>query len=275
MKSRRTKTESPLHYNGGQVLKLPLGRPVSESQASVADLLQQYGQNFKGSINVYKAGHGLNSNGYIMVDNGTVLAAAYTMLSITLYQLSAMDRMMSLASTSSEIVAMEDDEIQSFLNEYPNATIVAGIGDNTEKGATTEASSQEVLATPVPESVTVITVSEPFNQGGFEQLVASFTALPGVIGSALVADGFPIYQHGSDVDFEHVAAATEDMVRAGTRIATELQLGETGQIILETPEYKVIIAPIKDMFICVLTRSDTNLGLIRLNISNVQRSQGG
>ena len=256
-------------------MKLPLGRLVSESQASVADLLQQYGQNFKGSINVYQASRGLSSNGYIMVDNGTVLAAAYKMLSITLYQLSAMDRMMSLASTNSEIVAMADDEIQSFLNDYPHATIVNSIGENTEKTPATEALSTEIPTTPPAESGTKVAVQEPVSQIGFEQLVATFTALPGVIGSALVADGFPVYQHGNDVDFEHVAAATEDMVRAGTRIATELQLGETGQIILETPEYKVIIAPINDMFLCVLTRSDTNLGLIRLNIRNVQRSQSG
>lgn len=256
-------------------MKLPIGRRVSESQASVTELLQQYGQNFKGSINVHKASQGLSSNGYIMVDNGTVLAAAYTMLSITLYQLSAMDRMMSLANTSSEIVAMADDEIQSFLNDYPHATIMSGIGDGTEKTAATEAPSPELPVTPMPDPVAAATVQEPVSQVGFGQLVESFTALPGVIGSALVADGFPVYQHGSDVDFEHIAAATEDMVRAGTRIATELQLGETGQIILETPEYKVIIAPVNDMFLCVLTRSDTNLGLIRLNIRNVQRSQGG
>lgn len=256
-------------------MKLPTGRRLAESEAGVADLLKQYGQNFKGSINVYSVSQNLGSSGFIIMDNGTVLAAAFTMLSITLYQFSAIDRMMSLTSVRSEIIALTDDEIRSLVKAYPSAALVAEGGEKTaEPDVAAEAGLQEPAPVPVPEkTATDAEFPEMRGPAGYEQLVSSFTAMPGVIGSALVADGFPVYQYGSDVDFEHVAAATEDMVRAGTRIATELLLGETGQIILETPENKVIIAPINDMFLCVLARADTNLGLIRLNIRNAQRSQ--
>jgi predicted regulator of Ras-like GTPase activity (Roadblock/LC7/MglB family) len=62
------------------------------------------------------------------------------------------------------------------------------------------------------------------------------------------------------------------MVRTGARIAGELQLGAAEQIIIETPGYKVIIAPVSDMFLCVLARGETNLGLIRLNIRSAQNT---
>lgn len=262
-------------------MKLPTGQRLAESTASVADLLKQYGLNFKGSINVYNTSQDLGSNGFILMDNGTVLAAAYTMMRITLYQFSALDRMMSLTSLRSEIIALTDDEMRAIMSEYQHATISSesgapAAGDGKE-AAVVEAQVEAPPASHQPEpaapAAQPAAVPEPASPAGYEQLVSAFTALPGVLGSALVAEGFPVYQHGKDVDFEHIAAATEDMVRAGSRIASELQLGDTGQIILETPGYKVIIAPINDMFLCVLAQSDTNLGLIRLNIRNAQRSQ--
>jgi len=93
-----------------------------------------------------------------------------------------------------------------------------------------------------------------------------------VIATALVADGLPVYQQGEQLDFDHIAVATEDMVRSGARIATELQLGVTDEIILETQSHKVVIAPINDMFLCVLTEANANLGLLRLSIKNAQIS---
>jgi predicted regulator of Ras-like GTPase activity (Roadblock/LC7/MglB family) len=94
-------------------------------------------------------------------------------------------------------------------------------------------------------------------------------SLPGVVAVAFVADGLPVFQQGK-TDFEHIAAATEDIMRTGARIAGELQLGTAEQIIIETQGYKVIIAPVSDMFLCVLARAETNLGLIRLNIRSTQ-----
>ncbi|WP_424358026.1 roadblock/LC7 domain-containing protein [Methanocella sp. MCL-LM] len=252
-------------------MKLPTGTRLAESEASVADLLKQYGLNFKGSINVHSASHSLGGDGFILMDNGTVLAAAYTMLRITLYQFSAIDRMMALPGVRSEIVSLTEEEIRKVMTENQHAAIVSADGARDE--AESAALAADVPSTPAPQEPVAVSGQAGTGTGGYEQLISAFTAIPGVIGSALVAEGFPVYQQGNDVDFEHVAAATEDMVRAGTRIAGELQLGQTGQIILETPEYKVIIAPINDMFLCVLARTDTNLGLIRLNIRNAQRIQ--
>ncbi len=55
---------------------LPDGSHVAESAAPVADLLKDFGQGFKGCIYVSRPEPGPGSEGFILVDNGTVLAAA-------------------------------------------------------------------------------------------------------------------------------------------------------------------------------------------------------
>jgi predicted regulator of Ras-like GTPase activity (Roadblock/LC7/MglB family) len=227
-------------------VKLPEGRQMTESTATVADLLKEFGQQFKGCIFVHRPEQGPGSEGFILMDNGTVLAAALSTQGINLYQLNALHRMMTLEGIRSRVVEMTDDEIRAAIGDVPMAAINPATGARGRPAA------------PI--------VKE---KAEYDHILPMITALPGVLASALVADGLPVFQHG-DADFEHIAAATEDIVRAGSRITGELQLGATDQIILETPGYKVIIAPVSDMFLCVLTRCETNLGLIRLNIRNMQ-----
>jgi len=231
---------------------LPEGRQVTASTATLADLLKAYGQKFKGCILVHRAEQGPASDGFVLMDNGTVLAAAFSSQGINLYQLNALHRMMTLESIESKVVTLTDEEIQAAIRDAPGAAINAAAGRPGNPAAPGRP------AAPIARE-----------KSEYDRILPMITALPGVLASALVADGLPVFQHG-DADFEHIAAATEDMVRAGSRIAGELQLGGTEQIILETPGYKVIIAPVSDMFLCVLTRCDANLGLIRLNIRNMQ-----
>jgi len=219
---------------------------VAESTAMVADLLKQYGKQFKGCIYVYRLEQGHDSEGYILMDNGTVLAAAFSSQGINLCQLNALYRMMSLEGVRSKIVEMTDDQIKAAIKDAPGSAINAAAGAPAKQ------------APPIAKE-----------KAEYDHILSLITSLPGVAAAAFVADGLPVFQQG-DADFEHIAAATEDMVRTGSRIAGELQLGAADQIIIETPGYKVIIAPVSDMFLCVLTRSETNLGLIRLNIRNTQ-----
>jgi len=92
---------------------------------------------------------------------------------------------------------------------------------------------------------------------------------PGVLAVAAFFEGFPVISKGKG-DFEKVAAIAEDLHRAGGKIAGDLGIGSMDQIILETPEAKFILAPFGDLFICVLTTTNANLGLIRLVIKGVQ-----
>ena len=102
-----------------------------------------------------------------------------------------------------------------------------------------------------------------------DQRLWDIQKLPGVLAVIAFYEGFPVKSTGSG-DFEQVAAAAEDFLRAGERLAREMKLGEFCQIILEAGEKKCIIAPYGDLFLCLITRADTNLGLIRLAIRNLQ-----
>ena len=92
---------------------------------------------------------------------------------------------------------------------------------------------------------------------------------PGVLAVLAFFEGFPVKSTGNG-DFEQIAAVAEDFLRSGEKLAGDMKMGGLGQIILEAGEKKCIIVPYGDLFLCLLTRSDTNLGLIRLAIRNLQ-----
>lgn len=97
---------------------------------------------------------------------------------------------------------------------------------------------------------------------------------PGVLAVSAFFEGFPVQSLG-DADFEHVAASAEDFARAGTKIAQEMDIGNLDQLILETPTNKFIIAPCGDLYLCIFTRSDAQLGLIRVVLKSIQKEISG
>ncbi len=93
---------------------------------------------------------------------------------------------------------------------------------------------------------------------------------PGVLAVSAFFEGFPVRSFGV-ADFEHVAASAEDFARAGTRVAQEMGMGPLDQLILETSRNKFIIAPCGDLYLCIFTRADTQLGLIRVLLKSIQQ----
>jgi predicted regulator of Ras-like GTPase activity (Roadblock/LC7/MglB family) len=102
-----------------------------------------------------------------------------------------------------------------------------------------------------------------------EKNLQKIASQPGVIAVSAFFEGFPVQSIG-DADFEHVAALAEDLMRAGAKIAQEMKVGNLNQLILETAENKFIIAPCGDLFLCVFTTSDAQLGLIRVVLKSIQ-----
>jgi predicted regulator of Ras-like GTPase activity (Roadblock/LC7/MglB family) len=92
---------------------------------------------------------------------------------------------------------------------------------------------------------------------------------PGVIAVIAFYEGFPVKSVGNG-DFEQVAAVAEDFLRAGERITTDMRMGVLDQITLEAGEKKCIIVPYGDLALCMITRADANLGLIRLAIQHLR-----
>ena len=64
-------------------------------------------------------------------------------------------------------------------------------------------------------------------------------------------------------------------MRAGAKIARDLNIGSLDQMILETNENKFIVAPCGDLFLCVFTTADAHLGLIRVVLKNIQSEISG
>jgi len=107
-----------------------------------------------------------------------------------------------------------------------------------------------------------------------ENQLKKIASQPGVIAVSAFFEGFPVQSIG-DADFEHVAALAEDLMRAGARIAEEMKVGNLDQLILETAENKFIIVPCGDLFLCVFTTSDAQLGLIRVVLKSLQSEING
>ena len=92
---------------------------------------------------------------------------------------------------------------------------------------------------------------------------------PGILAVLAFYEGFPVKSIGNG-DFEQVAAIAEDFLRAGERITNDMRMGVLDQITLEAGDKKCIIVPYGDLSLCIITRADANLGLIRLAIRHLQ-----
>lgn len=115
---------------------------------------------------------------------------------------------------------------------------------------------------------------EPVGAGLDDTLLTRLSGQPGVRAVSIFFEGFPV-QSAGDGDFEHVAAMAEDFLRAGRTMAENLRMGALDQITLESDQEKCIIAPYGDLFLCLLTDADANLGLIRLAVRNIQKKMKG
>ena len=106
-----------------------------------------------------------------------------------------------------------------------------------------------------------------------ERILRKVLVQPGVIAVSAFSEGFSVQSLG-EADFDQVAAMAEDLLRAGIKIAKDMNIGLVDQIILETGFGKIIIAPYGDLFLCVYTRPDVNLGLIRVVLKSLQGVAG-
>lgn len=102
-----------------------------------------------------------------------------------------------------------------------------------------------------------------------ERLLRKLLVQPGVIAVSAFSDGFSVQSFG-DADFDQVAAMAEDLLRAGIKIAQDMKIGLIDQIILETVSGKIIIAPYGDLYLCIFTGPDANIGLIRVALKSIQ-----
>lgn len=218
---------------------LPDGVSLGKLQGPLA-ALATISPHFTGMVRI----DGPNGTGFLLIREGDPSAAAFederltTFLSGTL----AYDYLLKQSALEYELIAYTSDEAGTAW-EVCRETGCLITGEEEENKAQKTGSM----------------TTESLEQIGKQ---------PGVVAVSVFHEGFALQSLGS-ADFEQVAAVAEDLVRAGTRITSDMEMGSLDQLILETPEGKVIIAPYGDLNLCVLTRPDAHLGLIRLSMRRI------
>jgi predicted regulator of Ras-like GTPase activity (Roadblock/LC7/MglB family) len=226
-------------------MKLPAGRDGGiitnpQEEGAIQQLMA-----FSGAIEIdTQMGHG-----FILTDKGTLLAAYFKDMSGSYRGKSALDH---LGSVQSDDAGYR----QTFaLRSYE--------GDEFERAVAI--CMEEGLMLAEQKKGSVARLPNLLDETRLKKILS----LPGIVAISVFFEGFSIQSLG-DADFEHVAALAEDLLRAGIKITKEMEIGNLDQLILETATNKIIIAPCGDLYICVFSKDDAQLGLLRLAIRNLQ-----
>lgn len=200
---------------------------------------------FSGAIEIdTQLGHG-----FILTDHGTLVAAYFKDMSGSYRGKAALDHLGSVQSDDAgyrqtfALRSYNDEEFERALNICTDENLVLS---EQKKGS-------------------VARLPNLLDEARLKKILS----LPGIVAISVFFEGFSIQSLGN-ADFEHVAALAEDLLRAGIKITKEMEIGGLDQLILETATNKIIIAPCGDLFICVFSREDAQLGLLRLAIKSLQ-----
>jgi predicted regulator of Ras-like GTPase activity (Roadblock/LC7/MglB family) len=148
-------------------------------------------------------------------------------------------------------------------------------GPSPVKPAGTSPAPQTPQPPPVQAGMPVTATGSPVPPEYLDETkLRKILSQPGVIAVSAFFEGFPVQSMG-EADFEHVAASAEDFMRAGLKISQEMKTGNLDQLILETANNKFIIAPCGDLYLCIFTTAEAQLGLIRVVLKSIQKEING
>jgi predicted regulator of Ras-like GTPase activity (Roadblock/LC7/MglB family) len=218
---------------------LPDGVSLGRLQGPLA-ALASISPRFTGAVRI----DGSGGAGFVLVQGGDPYAAAY--------------------QATGENLVLDGDEAYRYLLNRPSLDYELIAYTSEETGAAREA-SRETGCLMGGDGAGPAASAGSMSAGCLEHIARQ----PGVIAVSVFHEGFALQSLGS-ADFEQVAAVAEDLLRAGTRITGDMDMGDLSQVILETPVGKLIIAPYRDLSVCVLAKPGANLGLIRLSIRGMQ-----
>jgi predicted regulator of Ras-like GTPase activity (Roadblock/LC7/MglB family) len=244
-------------------MKLPAGTEGGVIINPQKEGMLQYLMAFKGVIMI-DSGRG---KGFILTRNGDLVAAYFKDKNGVYRGTSAVQNLMTAPGSDAGL------HQQNFIMRvYGDEDFSEALEMCTKGGLLIETAPSEEAIAPASEKASV----SPRHIPAFldESTLTKIISQPGIVAVSAFYEGFPVQSLGEG-DFEHVAARAEDLLRAGIRIAQDMNLGKPNQLILETADNKFIIAPCGDLFICIITRADVQLGLIRVLIRSIQNEVGG
>jgi predicted regulator of Ras-like GTPase activity (Roadblock/LC7/MglB family) len=238
-------------------MKLPDGTDIGVITNPQDKGLIPYLMTLRGAIDI-DTGMG---QGFILTENGNLIAAYFRNDARTYRGKTALEYLM--ANPSKSPAAGQ----KVVLKKYGDLDFAEALKICTGEGLLVSNGTTELK----PEEKTEIV---PQTQKRCPTLLDEITlkkliTLPGVLAVSAFFEGFPVQSLG-DENFEHVAALAEDLMRAGTKIAQEMNIGNLDQLILETTTNKFIITPCGDLFLCIIANGDAQLGLIRVILKSIQ-----
>jgi predicted regulator of Ras-like GTPase activity (Roadblock/LC7/MglB family) len=219
-------------------MKLPAGKHVAYIKNP---LKEQDVQGIVSLIGFIRMTMG-NGHAFIVIDNGKLLAAAFFAPGKTYKGAQALEVINAGESEEMELREYSEEELHLALDCCRREDLLLVEGDTTLPA--------------LPDLLDESNLNRVLKQ-------------PGVIAVSAFSEGFAVQSLGK-ADFDQVAAMAEDLLRAGIKIAEDMKIGRIDQIILETGSGKIIIAPYGDLFLCVFTGNDANLGLIRMALKSLQ-----
>lgn len=240
-------------------MKFPAGTPGGKVSDPQDEQFMQDMMAFCGAIEITTA----TGNGLIITDNGRLISAYFHGNDEIFRGKDALSRLSRDPGGN--------DTPQSFsLHHYSPDELAQAVRISQEENLILSSLAPSSSAAGMPQGISHESSMVLLDESKLKKILAQ----PGVIAVSAFFEGFPVQSIG-DADFEHVAASAEDFARAGTRIAQEMNIGNLDQLILETPSNKFIIAPCGDLHLCIFTRADAQLGLIRVVLRSIQKEING
>lgn len=226
-------------------MTLPDGQSFGSMAAPLEEVLP-----FTSAFHAVVRLHSEDGEGFILSDEGNPVAAGYRDHARDLRGGAALEYLSAEPSLSSELSRYDPDEYALALAWCEEEGYVIGGEGPAESDYEEEHPSRTALPELDGEALTLV------------------LSQPGVVAVSAFYEGFAVHSVGA-ADFERVAAISEDLLRASSRIAGDMEMGVLDQIILETPGGKLIIAPVGDLSVCVLTKANANLGLVRIALKGL------
>jgi hypothetical protein len=118
--------------------------------------------------------------------------------------------------------------------------------------------AQKITAMPVQSHIAPAISSEESDEERIREIVRQ----PGVEGVAIFKEGMEILSTGH-INFRKARAQIDERLRWGMKATAVMKKGSFVQITDQFEDGDIIIAPFRDVFVCVVTSSDASLGAIR------------
>ncbi|MDK2974750.1 MAG: hypothetical protein PWP08_1121 [Methanofollis sp.] len=231
-------------------MTLPKGKNFGSMNAPIEEVLP-FTEAFYSVVRM-RTGSG---EGFVLLDKGDPIAAGFHDGSQDLLGESALSFLSDEPSPACMLFRYDPDEYLKAIDWCREM----GYEISTEAG---QAPARDEERMPEETSAPVLT----------DEALNLILSQPGVIAVSAFFEGFAVQSAGA-ADFDRIAAVAEDLLRAGSKIAGDMETGDLDQIILETPGGKLIIAPFGDLSLCILTAANANLGLVRLALRSIRWSE--